>query len=343
MARLMFDDEFNSLGPPWQPAYPWAPDGFTTPDQGSWLVNPSLVAADGNPFSVTNGALTVSDFDRPADVSPDLVGQEPRIGGQILTEGTFVQQYGYFEIRMQMPSGGGFDGGFWLMPESGAWPPELDIAEINSDLPNLVLNTLVHADGTIQQAYADVANAAAEYHTYGFSWTPAALTWYVDGKETYSLPTPPEMNQPMYMIAGLTSGAPNSWAGVAAPGTVGQMKIDYIRVYDTNPYTGAANNVAAGVTSSDVFVPIGTDVLLAGAGQTFIFDTNPHTTEIDKFQPAADRLEFWTVTPSDLKSINISAAAGGYALVSIASTKISLPGVLPSQLTQEDLMLHSQS
>lgn len=340
MAKLTLGDEFNALGNPWAPVYPWAQNGFTTPDQGSWLVNPSLVPADGNPFSVANGVLTISDFARPADVSPDLVGQSPRIGGQILTQGAFAQQYGYFEIRMQMPSGDGFGGGFWLMPESGAWPPELDIAEMNSGLPNLALNTLVNTDGTIQQNDASVANSSAGYHTYGLNWTATTLTWYVDGKQTYSLPTPPQMNQPMYMIAGITSGAPGSWSGLAGSGTIGKMNIDYIRVYDSNPYTGAANTAAP--TDSDVFVPIGSDTLMASPGHTFIFDTNGHTTEIDKFLPSSDRLEFWTVTPSDFSSIKIASASDGHAMVSIADTTVSLPGVLPTQLSQANLLLHSQ-
>jgi beta-glucanase (GH16 family) len=236
MANVTLDEEFDSLGSVWQTTYPWAQDGFTGGDQSTWFANPALLPADGNPISLGDGTITLSNFSRPDDVSPDAVGGMPRIGGQILTEHTFSQTYGYFEARMQMPSGDGVGAAFWLLPESGGWPPELDVAEALGNNPTVLVNT-VHDDGAPDPHWTDVANMADGFHTYAVDWEPDTITWYFDGQQTFQTATTPNLHQPMYMIASITSGQPGSWSGSPDPSLMSQMKIDYIRAYDANPYS----------------------------------------------------------------------------------------------------------
>ncbi len=48
----------------------------------------------------------------------------------INTYGTFSQTYGYFEIDAKVPSGQGLWPAFWMLPQSGNWPPEIDVLEL---------------------------------------------------------------------------------------------------------------------------------------------------------------------------------------------------------------------
>src|SRR5690348_5698054 len=136
MAKMTFDDEFNSLNlwngssGTWQPAYSWSPNGYVSGDSTSWFVNPNYgptSSPDANPFSDSNGVLSINFKPTPSDVSSSAVGGAPFLSGQLETEPTFSQTYGYFDMRAQLPSGAGLNSAFWLLPESGAWPPELDV------------------------------------------------------------------------------------------------------------------------------------------------------------------------------------------------------------------------
>ena len=244
MAHVTLDEEFNSLGSPWQTTYPWSPDGFAAGGMGSFLANPALLPPDGNPISVDNGVITISDFPKPDDVNSPSIGGRSRIGGQILTEHTFSQTYGYFEARMQMPAGNGALGAFWLLPESGSWPPELDVAEMIGATPNTLVNTL-HGSGAPEPHWTDVADMTQGFHTYAVDWEPDKITWYFDGQQTFETPTTPDMNQPMYVLATTDTGLSGSWPGATDPSLVSQMKIDYIRVYDSNPYTSGGTLTAS--------------------------------------------------------------------------------------------------
>jgi Ca2+-binding RTX toxin-like protein len=65
-------------------------------------------------------------------------------------------------------------------------------------------------------------------------WEPDTITFYIDGNEVASMPTPADMHQPMYMLVDLAMGAQGSWPGAAAAdGPAQQMEIDYIRAYAT--------------------------------------------------------------------------------------------------------------
>src|SRR5690606_26160267 len=91
-----------------------------------------------NPFSVSNGVLTITA--KPTPTGFDADGQ-PYVSGEITTtKGSsssqdpnslgFSKKYGYFETRVKLPAGKGLWPAFWLIPENGGWPPEYDIFEV---------------------------------------------------------------------------------------------------------------------------------------------------------------------------------------------------------------------
>jgi beta-glucanase (GH16 family) len=333
VARLTFDDEFNTLGAPWQPVYPWSTDGW--PTSGSWLANPNLLPADANPLSIANGAVTLADISRPADVAPNMVGGLDRIGSQILTQNNFAQTYGYFEARIQMPAGNGEGGAFWLMPESGAWPPELDIAEVSGSSPTTLSTSLLLDPDAPIGSWRNEPDMSQAFHTYAVNWTPTTITWYFDNQQVYQIDTPAEMNQPMYLIFSINSGTTQTVEGAAGPSTIGQMKIDWVHVYDSNPYattpTPAPAATGASPQASDVVVDLGNVTLTATSAAQFIFSGPGHDAVINNVDAATNGIDF-EMTAQDFADIAFRQAGDGHALIDFDGNHVSLPGVMLDQL-----------
>jgi beta-glucanase (GH16 family) len=215
--------------------------------------------ASVKPWTVNNGVLTLQAAPASADISSALGGYK-YTSGMINTYHSFSQEYGYFEMKAQLPAGQGLWPAFWLMPEDGSWPPELDIMEVLGNDPTK-LYTTVHTNETGTHTMSSqgetVANTSTGYHTYGVDWEADNITFYFDGKEVYQVATPSDMHKPFYMIANLAVGG--NWPGNADSTTPfpANMNIDYIRAYDSNPYTngGAVADTGSTGTSSAAATP----------------------------------------------------------------------------------------
>ena len=159
----------------------------------------------------------------------------PYSSGVITTCGHFSQKYGYFEMRVKIPSGKGLWPAFWLMPDSLVWPPEIDIFEILGNAPAVDYMTYhwsqfgVHASSGSNWSGP---NFSQGYHVFGLAWMRGTLVWYVDGVERKRvtgswLPTV----GPFYIIANLAVGG--SWPGSPDSATVfpAYMNIDYIKAW----------------------------------------------------------------------------------------------------------------
>jgi Ca2+-binding RTX toxin-like protein len=105
-------------------------------------------------------------------------------------------------------------------------------------------------------------------HTFALDWTSTTLTWYVDGVATRTEATPSDMHQPMTIFANLALGG--SWAGPVNLGPDGQdrLQIDYIKVWDSNPYTAAAPAPVSPPPPPSVFVGSDQSVLEGNSGTT---------------------------------------------------------------------------
>jgi beta-glucanase (GH16 family) len=238
---LTFSDEFNTLSlhengvGTWDPKFSWAPDKGSTlnTDELQWYVNPAYApTASANPFSVNNGVLTIS-AEPTTDAMKWMLDGHDYTSGLLTTHSTFSQTYGYFEMRAEMPDGEqGAWPAFWLLPEDGSWPPELDVVEMRGQDPNTV-NVTAHTNETGQHTMettpVQVASTAG-FHTYGVLWDKNNIIWYFDDVAVANATTPSDMNKPMYMLVDLAVG------GVAgAPGDSlkdgAQLKVDYVKAY----------------------------------------------------------------------------------------------------------------
>jgi beta-glucanase (GH16 family) len=267
-AHLTFDDEFNNLSlwngssGTWASTF-WYQDpngnGGSLPSNGEqeWYINSQYGPTSGiRPWTDNNGILTITATPTPSGAS-GLVNNYSYVSGELNTFHSFAQTYGYFEMRAQLPKGQGFWPAFWLMPENGSWPPELDIMEMLGQNPNYLVTTSHSNVSGMQSQWNLVADMTAGYHTYGFDWEPDYLTWYFDGQPVYRIPTPADANVPMYIIANLAVGG--NWPGPADGVSSAQMNIDYIRAYA--PGGGSSGGGSSGGSSGS-------------SGQTFWSDNN---------------------------------------------------------------------
>lgn len=159
--------------------------------------------------------------------------------GVITTRGGFQQKYGYFEFRARWSKGKGLWPAFWLLPANGQWPPEIDIMEAHGDKPGMSFQTIHSKVAPRAGEVGKYAGSAQDYHVYGALWLPDRVDYYIDGIKSNSIPTPADVNQPMYMLINLAVGG--TWPGNPTPDVVfpATMDVDYVRVWSFDRLPGA--------------------------------------------------------------------------------------------------------
>ena len=169
-------------------------------------------------------------------------------GGPFTTKApkpTFAFRYGYTQMRAKLPAGRGFWPAFWLLPSSGAWPPEIDIMEEQGAQPHRVYMT-VHFTTTSKkddslQGVFNGPDLSTGFHSYGIDWEPDALTWYFDGVARFAATAKQIEAQggtfprvPMYLLTNLAVGGWVSPPNKHTP-SPSSLKIEYIRVWNRRP------------------------------------------------------------------------------------------------------------
>ncbi|CAN7397270.1 family 16 glycosylhydrolase [Mesorhizobium amorphae] len=239
--ELTFADEFDTLSlwngssGTWDSNFWWGGangSSLTGNNELQWYIDTSYAPTSTvNPFSVNDGVLTITAARAPEAIKP-YINNYQYTSGLLTTYESFAQTYGYFEIRADMPEKQGVWPAFWLLPEDGSWPPELDVIEMTGQDPNKLLLTSHSNETGSQTTVASTAFAANTegFHTYGVLWTEDELVWYFDDVEVARAATPADMHDPMYMLVDLAVGG---IAGTPADGlaTPAEMKIDYIHAY----------------------------------------------------------------------------------------------------------------
>lgn len=150
-----------------------------------------------------------------------LLGR-PFVSGEVTTRGLFAQTYGHFEMMAKMPQANGLWPAFWLLPEAGGWPPEIDVVEYiyapNGQLPvanarsstpwigsnpamtlhyganNGTVSAAVNSNIKPTRTYQDWNAKPAPrgwggnfkgYHIYAVDWRPGALVYQIDGETVF--------------------------------------------------------------------------------------------------------------------------------------------------------------
>lgn len=220
---MVFDDEFkgSSLNrTKWSTGWAWSNGAGTN----STYPNDDALPAN---ITINNGVASFA-----VTKGPNGLPYSTYSTAVATTYRKFAQAYGYWEAAVQMPTNAhGIWPAFWLAPTDFSWPPEIDIMEWLGVQPTTDYMTNHYGTpDTIVGGFFTSTNFSSGFHTLGMLWTPASLTWYVDGVQEFStivgVPT-----KKMYIILNNDTGGWN--INVVDSTTVfpAILKVKYVRVY----------------------------------------------------------------------------------------------------------------
>jgi beta-glucanase (GH16 family) len=274
---------------------------------------------------VTNGNLVI-EADREAYLGNAFTS------ARMNTQGRFAFKYGDLEARIKLPNtANGLWPAFWMMGNNAGaivWPDcgEVDITEmgaaagITQGLQQKLVDSALHYSNASDNYsnyvawYTAPVDLTLDYHLYKVSWTPTAITFYLDGVAIGSLDITAdflsEFHQPMFPILNLAIGGYNpSYTGVYSPGAVtatfpARMYVDYIRLTDngyTQLYPGDNNAETGNFGVFTEMTPVN-DSLVFGTGlePDFAYGTNAalyvwhNMTPAPTLPPASEGTNCWS-------------------------------------------------
>ncbi|HEX2801221.1 MAG TPA: family 16 glycosylhydrolase, partial [Phenylobacterium sp.] len=216
-----------------------------------------------NPFSLSNGVLTITAAPTAADAVYPTWGAN-YTSGMLNTGDIFAQKYGYFEMRAAMPTAQGTWPAFWMLPNPYQPNAEADIVEGLGATPNIDYVRAYGGQNGSETQYDNALTTSPEgFHTYGMLWTPQTVTFYYDGIEVLRGATPSTWTSPMAMIVNLAVGG---WGGTPdAASFPAQLQVDYVRAYaladgssqvvHSTPAVPVATMIDGGATSGQTNSP----------------------------------------------------------------------------------------
>lgn len=200
-------------------------------------------ASGARTVTVSGGLLHLSAMAMPAAMLPDVPAGYPAgfVSGA-LTSYPYAQQFGVFEIRARLPKGQGLWPAFWLLPQDGTWPPEIDILEMLGRDPATIYVTSHSKDEPAQSTPVGVADTSAAFHLYTLDWGPSLTCWYFDRRAVRCSPTPADWHRPFYVLLNLALGGPaDRWGGPpdATTGLPASMDVQRVTAWQRGAYTRA--------------------------------------------------------------------------------------------------------
>jgi beta-glucanase (GH16 family) len=195
-----------------------------------FILNHELQAYVPEAVSVQDGILRLEARPQPTRYRG---ATQPFVSGTLTSHGKFSFCFGLIEIRAKIPSAAGLWPAAWLLPESLAWPPEIDVFEFRGQEPTRVLMT--HhwrtADGhhRYSSQHFEGPDFSRDFHTYALEWMPDRLVWSVDGvvrhQSSEHVPATPMYLNIALAVGGTFPGSPNEATHFPAV-----LEVDWIRV-----------------------------------------------------------------------------------------------------------------
>ncbi len=250
--ELVWNDEFEGDAldeGKWQyrrhrfggPVSQWTPEAVRLNGKGQLEL--SVFERDGEYFC---GALqTGSNFlDRPGQ--PTFFANDYIWPIGKMEPPTFEHTYGYWEIRCKLPNEPGWWGAFWLQSSIiGAsldyerTGVEIDVME-NFERTGKISHNIHwggYADGHRSDGSGEiqVEDWRDQFHNYGLLWTPTALTFLIDGRQSWTtseaVPQCPQFLLVTTEIRGAAGGMQKGTEirNAALPDV---FVVDHVRVFD---------------------------------------------------------------------------------------------------------------
>jgi len=343
---LTFSDEFSgtSLNPIWRTAYGWSGGTGRTLSgnaEGEYYCDPNVpVASSGtpgiNPFTFTGKSLIITAAPS-TDTSSSGTRGLPYSSGMLSTWDTFVQPFGYWEIRCRLGTGSGFWPAFWMLPSAIVWPWEIDAFEIfggpnpNKEGGHFLMHTgIIGGTGQHTKSIASQWNTVpndpldGKFHTYGLDWQLDFISWYMDGVLVNKTPTPQQFITPGYVIANLAVGTNQnlSWPKAPAAGATCEMEIDYIRIYsrfyDAVPASFAGISSPDGVDTSPVGALTSSGPVKVGTSAVSVFAATLNLPTFTTLPPATFQVTIDDVVLPGTFTATADQTKGTYPAISIS-------------------------
>ncbi len=248
----------SSTGPSWHdefsgaagsaPSQAW---GYQVGGNG-WGINELECYTDSRDTSALDGHghLVITALSTPHQACGDGNTRDYS-SARLSTQSRVTTGYGRIRIRAMMPSAPGVWPALWALGDnhdSAGWPQsgEIDISEVVGKLPSTVHGTLhgpkfdksPYSTGVTKDLGQDVGDA---FHVYGIDWSPAAVTFSVDGTP-YGTVSKAEIDRygtwvfdhPFYLLMNVAVGG--NWPGAPTAQTQfpQRMIVDYVRIYAAN-------------------------------------------------------------------------------------------------------------
>jgi beta-glucanase (GH16 family) len=142
--------------------------------------------------------------------------------------------YGRWEIRARADRGNGYAPAILLWPESNRWPieGEIDIAEIPRGDRSETHGT-VHWGADNRQVGHSVSGDFSQWHVFGVEWTPDRITFFLDGRPTFTVTNPAAIPRHPMNLAIQNDVGPFNWIpgrDASTPAEV-SLRIDWVRIY----------------------------------------------------------------------------------------------------------------
>jgi beta-glucanase (GH16 family) len=195
------------------------------------LYQPANVTVNNGILNLTAQKQNVTAGGQTYHYTSGMISSGPATNG---APAKFSFQYGYMEMRAEVPAGQGLWPAFWTLAADESYPPEIDIFEILGNATTVDNMHYHYPDGSDEGA--DVGsewtgpNFSAGWHTFAVDWEPGSLTWYVDGVARFHTSNK-VTSKPQYLVANLAVGG--GWPGNPDATTPfpSSLQIDYIRVW----------------------------------------------------------------------------------------------------------------
>lgn len=167
-------------------------------------------------------------------------------------------KYGYYECRMKVPRGRGMWPAFWLNPQDGKWPPEIDVMEIVDNGRDTTKNSFhnVHpgkgdkAEDVVTKldkwaSYQPGFDYADGFHTFAVEWTPDTVSHFVDGvlvaeRRFHWTHDDGSDGGPAHVLINLAVGGKWPDSPQQLSDFPAALEIDFIRVWQKSPPRSAA-------------------------------------------------------------------------------------------------------
>ncbi len=268
--------------------------------------------------------------------------------GLVDTRGKFPFVYGRVDIRAKLPGTRGLWPAHWMLSQTGAWPPEIDITEMTGDLPNRIVTSL-HWGPLPPGTYPwDIGQTASSvhwgpdytqgFHNYSMEWLPGLLNFYIDDTVRFSVSRDEIPDETMYLI--LNTAVGGDWPGSPDGSTILPQfhEIDYVRVsVPADPGYGVASFVdqaSAGATADSTIEADEYSTSIAGLNDGF-GDVLGENSEL-KIESSADGDLFFALQSETLLS---PAGTGGVVIYidSVSGGAVSTAGMNASADLQQRL------